>query len=164
VRFTYAAISFRESSRSWSPWARGVAKERCFLAGRLKRDASLSESLAGANEPAAIVDLFCSFEGSAAERERLGRHSLQQDRTRRHHPFSRATALPKVKVQVEFQRSQRILREVFESIAYSNAISLTSQFVRGDVVPAGTIFILPGIKDWKSALPFSLSSKTASFV
>jgi hypothetical protein len=47
----------------------------------------------------------------------------------------------------QFQRSQRILREVFESIAYSNATSLASQFVRGHVVPAGTIFILPGIKD-----------------
>ena len=58
----------------------------------------------------------------------------------------------------------RILREVFESIAYSNAISLTSQFVRRDVVPAGTIFILPGIRDWKSAPPFSLSLKTVSFV
>jgi hypothetical protein len=34
---------------------------------------------------------------------------------------------------------QRILREVFESIAHSNAPSLTSQFVRGDVVPAVAI-------------------------
>jgi hypothetical protein len=37
-----------------------------------ERDTSLSESLAGDNEPAAFVDMFFSFEVSAAERERFG--------------------------------------------------------------------------------------------